>query len=95
MSAPVDVLAVMEFCASRTATLEQRQLMTDAHDVVAELIKAAKSLAITAQLVKYQADNSGKTPYSGWPSACHDLDQQQARLRAALAACTAARESQP
>lgn len=53
--------------------------------LVAELVEALDWLIIVSTLVKYQADNSGKTPYSDWASAVADLEKAHIKGGAVLA----------
>jgi hypothetical protein len=48
------------------------------------LVKALRDLTITAECIRRQADNSGKTPYTDWVSACADLDAKRAAAGTAL-----------
>jgi hypothetical protein len=57
----------------------------DHENLVGELVETLESLLTTSTLVKYQADNSGKTPYTDWSSAFEDLKRVQAKARAILA----------
>jgi len=57
-------------------------------NLLADVTKALESLIVTSTLVKFQADNSGKTPYSDWSSAVEDLKKCQASAREVLARAT-------
>lgn len=69
-------------CRSATQCAER---VADRENLVRELCKKMEILLATAECVKCQADNSGRTPYSDWSSAVDDLRKVSADCRSTLA----------
>lgn len=66
------------------AAAELRRL----HAMNQGLLEALEDLSVSALLVKYQADNSGRTPWTDWDSACGDLYLKLESAKAAIAKAT-------
>jgi hypothetical protein len=72
----------------QTATPEHMDANARLIAAAPDLLEALNRLLITAECVKRQADNSGKTPYTDWRSAVDDLTKVSDKARAAIAKAT-------